>query len=99
MTNFRRTLLPVAALGVAITLSGCCVTSISCRKAQTPCPNCQPAYEPIPQGIGPMDPAPPEPTPLPSVPPAPTSANRSFGVKTTAAIREFGDSVRDTFTR
>ena len=99
MKNLRRTLLPIAALAVAITLSGCCVTSMSCRKAQATCPNCQPAYEPIPQGIGPMDPAPLEPAPQPFVPPAPTSSSRSFGVKTTAAIREFGDSVRDTFTR
>ena len=107
MKNLRRTLLPVAALGVAVTLSGCCVTSISCRKAQAPCPNCQPAYEPIPQGIGPMDapmdapmdPAPPAPTPQPYAPPTPTTSNRSFGVKTTSAIRSFGDSVRDTFTR
>ena len=102
MTNFRRTLLPLAVLGVAVTLSGC-VTSISSRKSQAPCPNCQPAYEPIPQGIGPMDapmdPAPPEPVPLPYAPPSPTTTNRGFGDRTTTAIRSFGDSVRDTFTR
>lgn len=105
MTNLRKPLLAMLAVGVAVGLSGCCVTSLSSRKVcQSPATDCQqPVYEPIPQGIAPMDsiePPAPEPLPAPApVPPSPASANRGFGVRTTSMMRQLGDQVRDTFVR
>lgn len=102
MTNFRRTALAFASLSLAVSLSGCCVTSITSRKVcEAPNANCQPVYEqPIPQGISPGDtPLPVEQPPQPFVPPAPSSAKATIGTKTTQMMRSFGDQVRDTFTR
>ena len=103
MINLRRTILAIASVSIAISLSGCCVTSISSRKScQTPASNYQPTYEPIPQGIGPaeiMPPAaPPPPAPVPPAP-SPTSTMRNFGTRTTQLMQSWGDSMRDTFTR
>lgn len=105
MTNFRKPFLAMLAVGVAVGLSGCCVTSLSSRKVcQSPATDCQqPIYQPIPQGIPPMDslePPAPEPLPTPApVPPAPSSANRGLGVRTTSMMRQLGDQMRDTFVR
>jgi len=106
MTNIRRTILAIASVSIAITLSGCCVTGISSRKScQTPAANYQPTYEAIPQGIGPAEFPPPAesgPAPTPIIPPAPTptptSTQRNFGTRTTQMMRSWGDSMRDTFT-
>ncbi|MFO1041839.1 MAG: hypothetical protein U0941_08640 [Planctomycetaceae bacterium] len=97
MFSSRKIALTLASLTIATTLSGCCVTSISCRKA-CDTPSCPQTYEPIPQGIGPVESPALEPAPTP-VPPSPASANRGFGTKTTSAVREMSDSLRDTFTR
>lgn len=105
MTNLRKPLLAILAVGVAVGLSGCCVTSLTSRKVcQSPATDCQqPVYEPIPQGIAPMDsidPPAPEPLPAPApVPPAPSSANLGLGTRTTMMMRQFGDQMRDTFVR
>ena len=99
MKSLLRTLFPIAALGLAITVSGCCVTSISSRKVAAPCQTCQPVYDSIPQGIGPMDPPSEVPAPTPFVPPTPSTTQRNFGARTTQAFREMGDSIRDTFRR
>ncbi len=104
MTSLRRTILAIASVSIAISLSGCCVTSISSRKScQTPATNYQPTYEPIPQGIGPAEFPPPaaEPAPTPAIPPAPmpTSTKRSLGTRTTQMMQSWGDSMRDTFMR
>jgi hypothetical protein len=113
MTIFRRTFLTVASLVTAVALSGCCVTSVSSKRScQTPAvqpDNIQPNYEQtIPQGIAPDEswpnvtpPVETAPAPEPYVPPtpAPSSASRNFGAKTTMKMRQFGDGLRDAFTR
>jgi len=80
MTNVSRSVLAIATIGFALSLSGCCVTSLTCRKpiCQSPSPGYAPApvysesYAPIPQGIQPADTPPIEPTPAQQyVPPAP----------------------------
>lgn len=99
MTSLRRIVLATLSICVAVTLSGCCVTSMTCRKScQTAVPY-QQAYEAVPSDVGPITPPPPiEPAPTP-VPPSPASAKRNLGTKTTQMMHSFGDSMRDTFTR
>lgn len=108
MTTFHRTSLAVASLIMAVALSGCCVTSVSSKRAcETPA--VQPSYEQaIPQGIAPEEPWPnmtrpveTAPAPEPYVPPTPvpSSASRKFGAKTSMKLKQYGDDLRDTFTR
>lgn len=110
MTNLPKAAFAAASLALAITLSGCCVTSISSKRVcQEPAAACQPNYEQtIPQGINPSEtwpmetPPPIEPAPQPYVPPAPvppSAAKAKLGTKTTSMMRQFGDGLRDTFTR
>ncbi|MBS0207041.1 MAG: hypothetical protein JSS49_29545 [Planctomycetes bacterium] len=103
MINLQRAVLAMTSVCVAVAMSGCCVTSISCRKScQTNAAPCQQEYyEPIPSDVGPITPPPaleqaPAPTP---VPPSPASAKRSLGTRTTQMVHSIGDSLRDTFTR
>lgn len=110
MTNYPRIAFAFASVALSVALSGCCVTGVSTKRAcQTPA--VQPSYEQaIPQGIAPEEAWPTDvvqppvetaPAPQPYVPPAPTpsSAARNMGTKTTMKIRQFSDSLRDTFTR
>jgi hypothetical protein len=92
MTNFRRTLLAIVSVAVAVSLAGC-ITSISSRNATPGYQN----YQPIPQG--PVE-TPPlvEPAPEPFVPPTP-STTRGLGIRTTSFFQSMGDKVRDTFHR
>ncbi len=100
MLTSRLTRTLIAAVCLAVFLSGCCVTSMKIRK-QRSCP-CESQSDsglmPIQQGIPAEYETLPPPAPLPPSPsPSSASKARDFGTKTAAMFRSAGGKVKSSF--
>ena len=100
MLTSRLTRALIAAVCLAVFVSGCCVTSMKIRKQRSgPCESQSGSgLMPIQQGIPAEYETLPPPASLPPSPsPSSASRTRNFGTKTAAMFRSAGGKVKGSF--